>query len=171
MEITTLLLTVVLSAVAAGSASYSLNFSRDKLYFRRMKAEELYAAVEKLDHELTRFFEQSYSLYDDAAPSAAERAGPLANSLFVSVHMLTRFYFPSLSPSLNRLSAAAETASQRLTNWRSASELDAENLLLLLDGAVSELKHATDDFKRAIIGHQARGRGLASMLGFKAAFG
>jgi hypothetical protein len=171
METTALLLTVVLSAVAAGSASYSLNFSRDKLYFRRMKAEELYAAVEKLDHELTQFFEQSYSLYNNWAQSSAEKADPLANSPFASVHMLTRFYFPSLSPSLHRAFGAAETASQCLTNWRSASELDAENLLLLLDGAVSELKHAFHDFKRAIIGHQAKGSGLASMLGFKAAFG
>jgi hypothetical protein len=171
MEATALLLTIVLSAVAAGVASYSLNYSRDRLHFRRLKAEELYSAVEKLDHELNRFFGRSYSLCTNTISRFADSDDLPPNSLFASVHMLTRFYFPTLSANLMRVFAAAETASERLARCRSANEVDLEEGLLLLDGAVSELRLGFRDFKGAIVAQQVKARGLVSLLGLRAAYG
>jgi hypothetical protein len=166
MEAAVLILTVVLSAASAGAVSYSLNLSRDRLHFRRMKAEELYGAVERLDREISRYFQESYSLYSRAVESATDEIDPLATPLFAIVQMLTRFYFPRLCPDLARAAAAAQTAAHRLSGWRAASEVESEDLLLLLDVSVSELKQALHDFKRAIVEHQTKTNRLASALGF-----
>jgi hypothetical protein len=166
METAVLILTVVLSAASAGAVSYSLNFSRDRLHFRRMKAEELYGAVERLDREIYSYFRESYSLYSKVVEHAADEINPLATPLFATVQMLTRFYFPRLCPDLARASAAAQTAAHRLSTWRAGSDVESEDLLLVLDASVSELGHALHDFKRAIVEHQTRTNRLATALGF-----
>jgi hypothetical protein len=166
MEAVALVLTIVLSTACAGGVTYSLHASRDRLFFFRVKAEELYRAIDALDCELSEYFARRYSLLDRRAQHPPNDVEALSNPLFVVVKMMIGFYFPALAAALARMLAAAESATYALLRCDGAPDVQREDLVLVLDEAVSELRDALHALKQTLIAHQTKRPNLAAMLTF-----
>ena len=128
------MLTVLLSAAAAGCATYRLNVSKERLWFTGRKAEELYCVVEALERELSNLFGSRYSLLGDERPASGPDKEDLqrAGAHFVTAKMLVGFYFPSLSPALARAIAAVTTAHAGLKAWEEAGKAERDRQLIAL---------------------------------------
>ena len=153
METTYIVLTILLSAIAAGYSTYYLNVSKDKLWFKRRKAEELYCAVQSLDRELSSFFGARYSLMgNNTRGSEVEReALRRAGEHLVTAKMLIGFYFPSISSVLARTIAAVASAHQSLKSLEAAHTEDRQQLLAVLDNAVAMLKDSLEALEASIV--------------------
>jgi hypothetical protein len=153
MDTAYLVLTVVLSAIAAGCSTYYLNVSKDRLWFKHRKAEELYCTVQSLDRELSSFFGTRYSLMGDNTPSSGPEKEALrrAGEHLVTAKMLIGFYFPSISSALARTIAAVASAHQSLKALEAAHTEDRQKLLAVLDNAVVMLKDALEGLEASII--------------------
>jgi len=153
METSYLVLTVILSSAAAGYSTYYLNVSKDRLWFERRKAEELYLAVQTLERELSNFFGTRYSLMGDNRRISEPEKEALgrAGCHLVTAKMLIGFYFPSLSSALARVIAAVTTAHNGLRAFEKAGAEDSGDLLTILDNAIAQLKDALEGLKATII--------------------
>lgn len=153
METAYLVLTVLLSAIAAGYSSYCLNVSKDRLWFKRRKAEELYCTVQSLDRELSSFFGTRYSLMGDNTRGSEPERDALrrAGEHLVNAKMLIGFYFPHISPALARTIAAAASAHRSLKSLEATETEDRQQLLAVLDNAVAMLKDSLEGLEASVI--------------------
>ena len=153
METAYLVLTALLGATTAGFSTYYLNISKDRLWFRRRKAEELYCTVQSLDRELSSFFGTRYSLMGDNTRSSEPEKEALrrAGEHLVTAKMLIGFYFPSISSALARTIAAVASAHQSLKSLEAAHAEDRQQLLAVLDNAVAMLKDSLEGLEASII--------------------
>ena len=153
METVYIVLTIAFSAIAAGCSTHYLNVSKERLWFKRRKAEELYCAVQSLDRELSSFFGTRYSLMgantrnSEPEKEALRRAG----EYLITAKMLIGFYFPTISSSLARTIAAVASAHQSLKSLEAAHNEDRQQLLGVLDNAVAALKDSLEGLEAAII--------------------
>jgi hypothetical protein len=152
MELAVLLLTVVLSAISAGVATYRLNVCKERLSFRAKKAEEAYCAAELLESKLTRFFESRYSLVDTGQGQVFAEDMDSIGDVFVRLKMLIGFYFPTLSASFSRAASAAGTSYQSLKAFdNAATREERQRQANLLDTTVVDLKDALEFLKGDIL--------------------
>ena len=163
--LSTVLLTVLLSAAAAGVSTYYLNRSKETLSFFGQKREELYSQVESLDYELSKFFERNYCLTGDAPQEIDHQGVRHASKHIANVKMIVNFYFPLFSHALARVMAATETAHRALSAAQQ-SKTDRDPLFIAVDATVCELKDALEDMKAAILkdGPATRATTLAAHL-------
>lgn len=147
----TILLTVIMSGIAAGFAAYFITISKERLWFFGRKTEELYCTVEAVDCELSSFYSQCL-LLGEIQPTRDRQALARAKAYFATLQMLIGLYFPTLSHDLARATAAAATAQRSLEVLdRGVSESGRIALAEALDDAVCNLKDALEALKAAIL--------------------
>ena len=151
MEMAILVLTVLLSAAAAGFTTYFLNVSKERRSFHGSKAEELYRATEALDAELSTYFARSYSLHATGSSGSSPVELERAAAGLMTVKMLVGFYFPMLSGALTRVIAASTTAHRGLVAYQQMSGVAGKQALEALDTSVCELKDALETLKTGIL--------------------
>jgi hypothetical protein len=153
LELLALLLTIALSAAAAGASTYYLNRSKELAGFLGAKAEALYSELEILDRILGGYFAQTYSIIEGAtrAPEAGGDTLERAGAHFATIKMLIGFYLPSLSSGLARAIAAAATAHRVLRAAEKAEPPERPGLLERLDSTVCEFKDALEALKADVL--------------------
>jgi len=152
MEMAVLILTIVLSAISAGLATYCLNVCKERLSFRAKKAEEAYCAAELLEARLTRFFESRYSLVESGLHPAFSEDSESVGDVFVRLKMLVGFYFPALASSFSCAASAAATSYRSLKAFDAAVDgAERQRQVNQLDATVVDMKDALNALKNAIL--------------------
>lgn len=152
MDMAVLVLTILLSTISAGVATYCLNVCKERLSFRARKAEEAYCAAELLESQFTRFFESRYSLVETGPHPAYAEDMENIGDVFVRLKMLVGFYFPALSSSFSCAASAAATSYRSLKAFDAAVDSEErQRQVSVLDTAVAELKDALNALKNAIL--------------------
>ncbi len=152
MEVAVLLLTIILSAVSAGLATYRLNVCKERLSFRAKKAEEAYCAAEMLESKLTSFFEGRYSLLGISSQTPISEEMESVGECFAKLKMLIGFYFPALGSSFFQATSATATAYRSLKAFETAIDgKERQQQAQLLDATVVDLKDALDALKNNIL--------------------
>lgn len=140
----------IISATAASLACYYISVSREVIFSRSDKAEQVYRISERLDQELQRFFEASYSLL--SGKTTGDRACLSEVQRFMTeLKMLVGFYFPPIAPALSRISVAINTTLKLMQELDSADQADRERIIEAVDLAAYELRQAVQDLKSRII--------------------
>jgi len=153
LELFVLLLTVGLSAAAAGASTFYLNRSKELLGFLGAKAETLYSELEILDRILADYFAKTYSIVEGSVWTPEPDRGVLESACahFATIKMLIGFYLPTLSSGLARTAAAAATAHRALLAAQGAPPSDQSDAVDRLDSAVCELKDAFEALKGDVL--------------------
>jgi hypothetical protein len=168
MEMAVLLLTIVLSAISAGLATYCLNVCKERLSFRAKKAEEAYCAAELLEARLTRFFESRYELVETGLHPTFSEDTESVGDVFVRLKMLVGFYFPALSLSFSRAASAAATSYRSLKAFDAAIDGgERQSQVSQLDAAVVEMKDALNALKNAILAAGCEEQAVGSFTLFR----
>jgi hypothetical protein len=124
-DLTSIIVTIVSSGVGAGIVTFCMNFWKAELDFRRVKIEELYAAVHKYTLEMQLL-------------SANMRTGKVnwdntskvfATGDFDRISLLIDLYFPRLHPTFKQFTLAMEAFIVRDAKFRTDEEGFAEDWL------------------------------------------
>jgi len=141
------LLVVASSAVA----TYAISISRERLWLRSKKSEELYHQTEECHFELSHFFRARYDLAQMVV--YPHKAGDIRslNRQLVGLRVLVGLYFPTLGVNLSAVLAAISTAFDWLARAQASDESNREHALEALDFAVGNVKDSIDQFKNNIL--------------------
>jgi hypothetical protein len=141
----------ILVVASSAAAAYLINVSRERLWLRSKKSEDLYYKAEEAYGDLSNFFRDRYDL---AQMTIYPRNGlemPTIGRQVVDLRILVGLYFPALGANLSAVVAATGTAFDRLRLAEASDESNRERALHDLDFAVSNVKDAFDQFKNSIL--------------------
>ena len=142
----------MLVVACSAMATYLISVSRERLWLRSKKAEELYYKAEEVYYELSHFFRGRYDLSLGAVYPRNGSEILKLNRQVVDLRILVGLYFPSLDTNLSAAVAAIATALDRLRLAEASDELNREHALQVLDFAVSGLRDAFDQFQKNVLG-------------------
>jgi hypothetical protein len=142
----------MLVVACSAMATYLISISRERLWLRSKKAEELYHKAEEVCYELSYFFRERYDL--SLGIVYARKGGEISNlnRQVVDLKILVGLYFPSIDVNLSAAVAATATAFDRLRLAEASDESNREHALRALDFAVSGAKDAFDQLQKSILG-------------------
>jgi hypothetical protein len=161
MQLTTALLTIVMSGVVAAGVTYFLNANKEQVFFLRKKAEDLFLAAERFDKSLGIHFISAYPLikgeigYDEFHDMVIERGKQESGENYEAVLMLTRIYFPDLEQKLNAWMDIRTKLNGILSEHKRAYKADPTTFFNSFHRAVGELNQTSEAFKLAVV-NQAR---------------
>jgi hypothetical protein len=141
----------ILVVACSAMATYIISISRERLWLRSKKSEELYHKAEEVYVDLSSFFTERYDLTQMAMyPRSGSELSTL-NRHIVDLRILVGLYFPDLGSNLSAVLAAIATAFDRLRLAEASDESNREHALQALDFALSSLKDSLDQFKNNIL--------------------
>jgi hypothetical protein len=133
---------------ASTIASYAVNVSRERLWLRSKKTEDIYFKADELGHQLSFFFKSRYDLVQlKTSPRESQDIRAL-NRQLSELNVLVGLYLPALGGSLSAVLAATSSAFHWLGIAETSTEVDKEHAFHSLDFAVCEIKSAVDNFKK-----------------------
>ena len=141
------LLVVVSSAVV----TYAITLSRERLWLRSKKSEELYQKTEDFHFEISQFFSQRYDI--SQAIVFRHKSGDVKalNRQLVDLRVVVGLYFPTLGANLSAVLTATATAYDWLAHAEASDESNREHTLEALDFAVGGVKDSLEQFKAKIL--------------------
>ncbi|MCW2318256.1 hypothetical protein SAMN06265338_11569 [Rhodoblastus acidophilus] len=156
---------LLIFSVVGGSAAvtYWISISRERLWLRSQKTEELYRRAEKTYVDSIAFFRARYDL--SQARTFSRNAGELdaLNTDVSELNILVGLYFPALAPQLAAATNSLAVAFDRLRLAQAADLNNREHALDDLDLAVGGIREAFDQFKAAALrGGRIEQRGHAA---------
>jgi hypothetical protein len=139
--------------VIAGSAAttYMISISRERLWLKSKKAEELYQKAEETCFDLCGFFRDRYELSQMVLTPHDGREIALINRRIVDLKILVGLYFPGLGHRLAGAVAATATAFDQLRLAQASDFSNRPQTLQMLDYAVSETKDSFERLKADIL--------------------
>lgn len=137
--------------VSSAMASYFMGVSKERLWLRSRKSEELYHKAEETHLDLYNFFRQNYEISRSVVRQNDGREIAAINRHIVDLKILVGIYFPSLGPQLAGAVSATATAFDMLRLLQTSDETNRERAFEALDYAVSNLKDLFDRFKGGIL--------------------
>ena len=140
MSAVTMIMLGVLVVVSSAMASYFMGVSRERLWLRSRKSEELYHKAEETHLDLYNFFRQNYEISRSVVRQNDGRDIAAINRHIVDLKILVGIYFPSLGPQLAEAVSATATAFDMLRLLQTSDETNRERAFEALDYAVSNLK-------------------------------
>jgi hypothetical protein len=132
-------------------ATYLISISRERLWLRSKKSEELYHKAEEAYFDLCAFFRARYELSRMIVHPCDGREIAAINRHIVDLKILVGLYFPALGPRLSGVVAATATAFDQLRLAETSDGLNRAESLQRLDYAVSNIKDSFDHFKAEIL--------------------
>ena len=143
---------LMLSAVCgSAAAAYFISISRERLWLRSQKSEDLYRRAEKTCVDGLCYFRGRYDLTQGRTfPRAPDDLATL-NDDVSELNILVGLYFPALGP---QLAAATNTLAVAFDSLRLAEAADINNRERALDNldlAVSAIRDAFDQLKNAAL--------------------
>ncbi len=147
-----LIFTAMLCVVAgSAAATYFISISRERLWLRSQKAEELYRMAEKTFVDGSSFFRARYDQSQmKVFPCLGQELAPL-NADVAELNILVGLYFPALAP---QLATATNTLAVAFDMFRLAQAADMSNrerALHNLDLAAANIREGFDQFKTAVL--------------------
>ena len=141
----------LLVVASSAMATYAISISRERLWLRSKKSEELYSKTEECYFELSRFFRERYDLVEIAIHP--HKTGDLRklNRQLAGLSILVGLYFPTLDANLAAVLAAISTALDWLARTEASDESNRERALEALDFAVGNVKDSIDQLKHNIL--------------------
>jgi hypothetical protein len=147
-------LNILLGMLVIGCSAmttYFISISRERLWLRSKKSEELYHKAEEAYFDLSAFFRERYELSRMIVTPHDPREIAAINRHVVDLKILVGLYFPALGPRLSGVVAATATAFDQLRLAECGDESSRTNALQRLDYAVSGLKDSFDHFQVEIL--------------------
>jgi hypothetical protein len=141
----------MLVVACSAMASYFISISRERLWLRSKKSEELYHKAEEIYVDLSNFFTERYDLSQMAIYPRSGRELSTLNRDIVDLRVLVGLYLPTLGSNLSAVVVATATAFDRLRLAEASDESNREHALQALDFAVGSLKDSLDQFKKSIL--------------------
>jgi hypothetical protein len=143
--------------------TYYINISRERLWIRSKKAEEIYRNTEEIDFKFSQCFGQNYNLIQTAVCKDKSENIFVINSTLVDLNVLVGLYFPSMCGHLSVLVGSVSTAFHWLEVAEATDEANIEHALQSLDLAVASAKDAFNQFKTNVLSVGSVGRiGISS---------
>lgn len=141
----------MLVVACSAMATYMISVSRERLWLRSKKSEDLYHKAEEVRYELSHFFRERYDLSLMAVYARNGGEIPRLNRQIVDLRILVGLYFPTLDANLSAAIAAAANAFDRLRLAEASDESNRAHALETLDFAVSGIKDAFDQLQKNIL--------------------
>jgi hypothetical protein len=151
MNAFTLTMLGVFVVISSAMASYFMGVSKERLWLRSKKSEELYHKAEETHLDLYNFFKQNYEISRSVVRQNDGRDIAMINRHIVDLKILVGIYFPSLGPQLSQTVSATATAFDMLRLLQTSDETNRERAFEALDYAVSNLKDSFDRFKAGVL--------------------
>jgi hypothetical protein len=145
------ILLAALVVISSAFATYLISVSRERLWLRSKKSEELYRKAEEAYFDLCGFFRARYELSRMIVHPYDGRDIAAINRHIVDLKILVGLYFPALGPRLASVVAATATAFDQLALVERSEGLQRAETLQRLDYAVSTIKDSFDQFKTDIL--------------------
>jgi hypothetical protein len=148
----TLTLFAMLSVVCGSAVvTYYISISRERLWLRSQKAEELYRMAEKAYVDGVAFFRARYDQSQmKVFPCVGNELAPL-NEDVAELNILVGLYFPALTPELETATNALAVAFDMFRLAQASDMSNRERALDNLDLAVSNIRESFDQFKGAVL--------------------
>jgi hypothetical protein len=140
-----------LVVACSAATTYLISISRERLWHRSKKSEELYHKAEETYFDLCSFFRARYELSRMIVNSHDAREIAAINRHIVDLKILVGLYFPALGPRLSCAIAATATAFDQLRLAEASDETNRAQALQRLDFAVSSIAESFDHFKAEIL--------------------
>jgi|SRR5208282_691878 len=151
MNLASIVLLGILVVASSSFASYLISVSKERLWLRSKKSEELYHKAEETYIDLCACFRARYELSRMVVNGNAARETASINRHIVDLKILVGLYFPSLSQQLSASLAAMATAFDMLALAEAADESNRDRALHSLDDALCDVKDSFDRFKVGIL--------------------
>jgi hypothetical protein len=146
---------IVLSGmfVVAASAivTYAISVSRERLWLRSKKAEDLYYKAEETYLDLCNYFRAHYDTSRTIVNQNNARDIAAINRHIVDLKILVGIYFPVLGPQLHGCVSALATAFDMLRLAEAADDTNLDRAFHSLDFAVGNVKDSFDRLKLGIL--------------------
>jgi hypothetical protein len=156
---------LLISSVICGSAivTYFISISRERLWLRSQKAEDLYRRAEKTDVDGLAFFRARYDMTQGKIFPRANNDLSALNEDVAELNILVGLYFPSLALHLATATNSLAVAFDMLRLAEAADGNNRERALDNLDLAVGAIREAFDQLKGAALnrGQIEKSRGPA----------
>jgi len=148
---------LLILTVVGGSATvtYLISISRERLWLRSQKSEDLYRRAEKTYVDGLSFFRTRYDLSQARTFPRAHDDLAALNDDVSELNILVGLYFPALGPQLAAATNSLAVAFDRLRLAEAADLNNRERALDDLDLAVGGIREAFDQLKSAAL---CRGR-------------
>lgn len=143
---------LILGAVSgSAAAAYFISISRERLWLKSQKSEDLYRRAEKTFVDAMAFFRARYDLAQTRTfPRAADEMTAL-NEDVAELNILVGLYFPALGPQLAAATNSLAVAFDSLRLAEAADLNNRERALDNLDLAVGGIREAFDQLKSAAL--------------------
>ena len=130
----------LLVVASSAMATCAVSVSRERLWLRSKKSEELYRKTEECYLDLLCFFRETYDLAEIAVyPHNTGDLGKL-NRKLAGLRILVGLYFPALEANLSAVLAVISTALDWLARSEASDKSNREQALEALDFAVGNVK-------------------------------
>ncbi|MBB4199500.1 hypothetical protein CCR94_01415 [Rhodoblastus sphagnicola] len=147
---------LILSVVGSSAiVTYLISISRERLWLRSQKSEELYRRAEKTYVDGLSFFRTRYDMTQNKTFPRANDEMAALNENVSELNILVGLYFPALGPQLAAATNSLAVAFDRLRLAEASDLKNRERALDDLDLAVGGIREAFDHFKAAAL---SRGR-------------
>jgi hypothetical protein len=140
-----------LVVISSAFTTYLISISRERLWLKSKKSEELYHKAEEAYFDLCGFFRARYELSRMIVNPHDGRDVAAINRHIVDLKILVGLYFPALGPRLSGVVAATATAFDQLALAERSEGRNRAETLQRLDFAVSSIKDSFDQFKADIL--------------------
>ncbi|MGO9391575.1 hypothetical protein [Rhodoblastus sp.] len=151
MNLASIVLLGILVVASSSLATYLISVSRERLWLRSKKSEELYHKAEETYVDLCACFRARYELSRMVVNENTWRDTGAINRHIVDLKILVGLYFPSLGQQLSASLAAMATAFDMLTLAEASDETNRDRALHSLDDALCDVKDSFDRFKVCIL--------------------
>ena len=140
-----------LVVISSAFTTYLISISRERLWLKSKKSEELYHKAEEAYFDIYGFFRARYELSRMVVHPYDGREVTAINRHIVDLKILVGLYFPTLGPRLSAVVVATATALDQLALAERSEGLNRAETLQRLDFAVSSIKDSFDQFKADIL--------------------
>jgi hypothetical protein len=142
----------MLSVVCSSAiVTYYISISRERLWLRSQKAEELYRMAEKAFVDGSAFFRARYDQSQmKVFPCLGNELAPL-NDDVAELNILVGLYFPALTPELATATNALAVAFDMFRLAQASDMSNRERALQNLDLAVGNIRESFDQFKASVL--------------------
>ncbi len=151
MNIASVFLMGILVVASSALVTYAISVSRERLWLRSKKSEELYHKAEETYLDLCNYFRAHYELSRTVVNQNNARDIAALNRHIVDLKILVGIYFPSLGAQLNGCVSATATAFDMLRLAEAADETNRDRAVHSLDYAVANVKDTFDKFKAGVL--------------------
>ncbi len=151
MYLASIVLMGIVVVASSALVTYAISVSRERLWLRSKKSEELYHKAEEAYLDLCNYFRAHYELSRTVVNQNNARDIAAINRHIVDLKILVGIYFPSLGPQLNGCISASATAFDMLRLAEAADETNRDEALHSLDFAVSNIEALFDRFKAGVL--------------------